>query len=95
MAMNRRGITLNDANVVKHRCCLYKIRVESQFWMIPADKQCPIGHLPTMHKEDVPQGIILLVKMIDNGLIIHTQLIFRTLYPSQILAFLHLGTLLG
>ena len=95
MAMNRRGITLNDANVVKHRCYLYKLGVESQFRMIPADKQCPVGHLPTMHKEDVPQGIILLVKMIDNGLIIHTQLIFRTLYPSQILAFLHLGTLLG
>ena len=66
MAMNRRGITLNDANVVKHRCCLYKIRVESQFRMIPADKQCPIGHLPTMHKEDVPQGIILLVKLVYN-----------------------------
>lgn len=65
-ALNAESITTHNSDIVKHGCRLKEIRVELEFGMTGGYLQSLVCYLPTMHKEDVPQGIILLVKLVYN-----------------------------
>jgi hypothetical protein len=59
------SIATDDANIMKHGCSFQEILIKSQFRMTTGYQESPVSNSPTMHKEDVLQSIILLVKMIN------------------------------
>ena len=78
MAMDARGITTNDTDVVKHGCCLQELTVYIPLRMPVGYLQRTVSHLTVMLQQQPPQLIVLRIILIYNTYVIHTTKVVQT-----------------
>ena len=64
-------IAADDSDVVQHGCLLNELTVKRKFGMSVSNSKGFVSHGTAVDEENMAQGIVLGVKLIDDCLIIH------------------------